>query len=107
MNDEVTCMQMFSSVLHVGSCDVNKFMGLVKVLCELGWGFLWSWKAGGFLGYLFLLIVAQQLGGGWVGSCLTKYTGLQKQYQGHRISGQKENPDQLSHFTEKEMGPGR
>lgn len=29
-------MHMFSSIFHVGGCNVNKFVGLVKVLCELG-----------------------------------------------------------------------
>lgn len=47
----------------------------------------------------------QKLDRGWIGRCLTIYTGLQKQCQGHKISEQKENPDQLCHFTDEELGP--
>lgn len=74
-------------------------MGLVKVLSELGWIFFGTGQHWCLLGCLFLLILAENFGGGWVGSCLTKYIGLQKQSERHKMPEQKESEDQLSHFT--------
>ena len=65
-----------------------------SVLCELRRDFLWSCRALRLL-RLSLLTAAPEFGGGWGGSCLTKFIGLQKQWQGHKMSGQKENPDQV------------
>lgn len=63
----------------------SNFVGLVKVLSELGWIVFGARQHWCLLCYLFLLIVAQKFGGGWVGSCLTKYIGLQKQSESHKM----------------------